>query len=75
MCWLASSQASDWVMTDPWEAIQESYVPTAQVLDRFKKEVNSFGGVETSDGGTKEIQIGLLVSRRCFQVSESGTKQ
>lgn len=63
MCWLATSQASDWLITDPWEALQTEYQPTARVLDRFKKEVNSFGGVHTSDGEQKEIQIGLLVSR------------
>ena len=34
MCELAVEEAPDWLMVDPWEAIQPAYSPTAAVLDR-----------------------------------------
>jgi nicotinamide mononucleotide adenylyltransferase len=52
MCELAASQTSNWLMIDPWEAMQSHYVPTAQVLDHFEEELNrELGpGVESADG-------------------------
>jgi nicotinamide mononucleotide adenylyltransferase len=43
MCTLATEQASQWLMVDPWEAFQ-SYQRTAVVLDHFDYEVNTVLG-------------------------------
>jgi len=43
MCTLATEQASQWLMVDPWEAFQ-SYQRTAVVLDHFDYEVNTILG-------------------------------
>lgn len=40
MCELAVDQTSDWLMVDPWEALQPNYMPTAQVLDHFHDEIS-----------------------------------
>jgi hypothetical protein len=46
MCTLATEQASQWLMVDPWEAFQ-SYQRTAIVLDHFDYEVNTvLGGAQ-----------------------------
>jgi len=46
MCTLATEQASQWLMVDPWEAFQ-SYQRTAVVLDHFDYEVNTvLGGAQ-----------------------------
>ena len=46
MCTLATEQASQWLMADPWEAFQ-SYQRTAVVLDHFDYEVNTvLGGAQ-----------------------------
>jgi nicotinamide mononucleotide adenylyltransferase len=34
MCELATEESPDWIMVDPWEALQPRYTPTAAVLDR-----------------------------------------
>jgi nicotinamide mononucleotide adenylyltransferase len=39
MCELAVNEASNWLMVDPWEALQSEYMPTAQVLDHFQHEI------------------------------------
>ncbi|KAL7270224.1 Nicotinamide/nicotinic acid mononucleotide adenylyltransferase 1 [Rhizina undulata] len=41
MCEAACEQTSDWLMVDPWEAIQPAYQPTAIVLDHISEEINS----------------------------------
>jgi nicotinamide mononucleotide adenylyltransferase len=47
MCEIAVDQTSNWLMVDPWEAIQSEYTPTAHVLDHFEHEINVLrGGVE-----------------------------
>ncbi|BGP16215.1 hypothetical protein JCM10213_007072 [Rhodosporidiobolus nylandii] len=47
MCEDAVRETSDWLSVDPWEARQECYTPTAQVLDHFDQEINGrLGGVE-----------------------------
>jgi nicotinic acid mononucleotide adenylyltransferase len=46
MCTLATEQASQWLMVDPWEAFL-SYQRTAVVLDHFDYEVNTvLGGAQ-----------------------------
>lgn len=46
MCELACDETSDWLMVDPWEAIQPEYQPTAVVLDHIAHEINNvLGGI------------------------------
>lgn len=48
-------------MVDPWEAIQQDYMPTALVLDHFNREINEvLGGALQPDGSRKKIRIMLL---------------
>jgi len=63
MCELACDQTSDWLMIDPWEAIQPEYQPTALVLDHFSYEINTrLGGIATSPNSTtkKAAHVSLL---------------
>ncbi|MCJ1291301.1 hypothetical protein MMC34_002844 [Xylographa carneopallida] len=61
MCDLAVDQTSNWLMVDPWEAIQKDYTRTALVLDHFDHEVNVVrGGAETSTGERKLVHVALL---------------
>jgi nicotinamide mononucleotide adenylyltransferase len=54
MCELACDQTSDWIMVDPWEAIQTEYQPTALVLDHVAHEVNDIlGGVAPYAGAPR----------------------
>lgn len=54
MCELACDQTSDWIMVDPWEAIQPEYQPTAVVLDHVAHEVNDvLGGVAPYSGAPR----------------------
>ena len=55
MCELAAEQTSDWLMVDPWEAIQSEYQPTAVVLDHMYESVKSL-----LPEGSKPPQITLL---------------
>lgn len=49
MCELACDQTSDWLMVDPWEAVQVEYKTTAVVLDHIDHEINTvLGGISTS---------------------------
>ncbi|POY71934.1 putative nicotinamide-nucleotide or nicotinate-nucleotide adenylyltransferase [Rhodotorula taiwanensis] len=60
MCRLATTETSEWLMVDPWEARQPRYLPTAQVLDHFDHEINQVrGGVECEvrDPGTGHVRI------------------
>jgi hypothetical protein len=51
MCSLGTELTSNWLMVDPWEALQAQYQPTAVVLDHFARQVNDvLGGIETSNG-------------------------
>lgn len=60
MCNLAAEESASWLMVDPWEAFQ-SYQRTAVVLDHFDYEINTvLGGVQTEDGGHKNVQVMLL---------------
>ncbi|CAZ85015.1 unnamed protein product [Tuber melanosporum] len=46
MCELACDETSDWLMVDPWEAVQPEYQPTAVVLDHISHEINhNLGGI------------------------------
>ncbi|CAZ84078.1 unnamed protein product [Tuber melanosporum] len=64
MCELACEQTSDWLMVDPWEAIQNEYQPTAVVLNHITTSVNDqLGGISTSsnpDTPKKPAQVALL---------------
>lgn len=62
MCELATEETSNWLMVDPWEAIQPAYSPTAAVLDHFEHEINVVrGGVLGADGETRRpVKIMLL---------------
>ena len=43
---------SDWLMVDPWEAIQKEYTRTALVLDHFDYEINVVrGGIALYEPG------------------------
>lgn len=67
MCELAS-EASNWLMVDPWEAIQPQYMPTAQVLDHFEHEINDvLGGAVRPDGTTAHVRIVLLAGADLIQ--------
>lgn len=62
MCELATEETSNWLMVDPWEAIQPAYMPTARVLDHFEHEINVVhGGILSEDGTSrKPAKIMLL---------------
>ncbi|KAK9681234.1 Nicotinamide/nicotinic acid mononucleotide adenylyltransferase 1, variant 2 [Basidiobolus ranarum] len=62
MCELATDSTSNWLMVDPWEALNPSYQRTAVVLDHFNNVLNDSegGGVLLSDGIIKPIHIMLL---------------
>jgi hypothetical protein len=61
MCTLATEQASQWLMLDPWEAFQ-SYQRTAVVLDHFDYEINTvLGGAQLpSSLERRHIRVVLL---------------
>ncbi|MCJ1364465.1 hypothetical protein MMC16_003576 [Acarospora aff. strigata] len=68
MCGIAVDQTSDWLMVDPWEAIQKEYQPTAVVLDHFDHEINTVrGGVETYTGERKAVRVALLAGADLIQ--------
>lgn len=68
MCELAVDQTSNWLMVDPWEATQENYMPTAQVLDHFEHEINDvLGGIERPDGSRARARIALLAGADLIQ--------
>jgi len=68
MCEIAVDQTSNWLMVDPWEAIQPGYMPTALVLDHFEREINTvLGGCERPDGTRVPVQIALLAGADLIQ--------
>jgi nicotinamide mononucleotide adenylyltransferase len=68
MCQMAVDQTSNWLMLDPWEAIQSEYQPTAVVLDHFEQAINTVGrGVECADGSRKPVRIALLAGADLIQ--------
>ncbi|KFY15077.1 hypothetical protein V492_02250 [Pseudogymnoascus sp. VKM F-4246] len=68
MCELAVQQTSNWLMVDPWEALQEKYTPTALVLDHFEHEINVVqGGVLDVDGNPRPVRIALLAGADLIQ--------
>lgn len=68
MCELAVDQTSNWLMVDPFEAVQTSYTPTAKVLDHFEHEINTvMGGVENSEGVRRPVRIALLAGADLIQ--------
>ncbi|EEP76320.1 nicotinamide-nucleotide adenylyltransferase 2 [Uncinocarpus reesii 1704] len=61
MCRLAVDKTSNWLMVDPWEALQKEYSPTAKVLDHFDHEINTVrGGIDVGNGTRKPVRIALL---------------
>ena len=61
MCETAVDQTSNWIVVDPWEAMQKEYTRTALVLDHIEHEVNVVrGGVLTASGERKPIRVALL---------------
>jgi len=67
MCELAVEN-SNWLMVDPWEAIQPGYMPTAQVLDHFEHEINEIlGGAIRPDGSRVHVRIVLLAGADLIQ--------
>ncbi|CAK7238935.1 MAG: Nicotinamide/nicotinic acid mononucleotide adenylyltransferase 1 [Sporothrix thermara] len=62
MCQLAVQDTSNCVMVDPWEATQPRYVPTAQVLDHFRHEINkNLGGIDSIESPErKQARVALL---------------
>jgi len=67
MCELAIEHDTDWVMLDPWEAIQDGYTPTTEVLDHFQSCLN----VETISGSQKPITVVLLAGADLIQTMSS----
>lgn len=68
MCEIAVDQTSNWLMVDPWEAIQKEYMPTALVLDHFEHEINDvLGGVEVTEGVRRPVRIALLAGADLIQ--------
>ncbi|CAK7267494.1 Nicotinamide/nicotinic acid mononucleotide adenylyltransferase 1 [Sporothrix epigloea] len=62
MCQLAVQDTTNCVMVDPWEARQPRYVPTAQVLDHFRHEINNtLGGIESIESPERrQARVALL---------------
>ncbi|KAI9740840.1 MAG: hypothetical protein M1818_004445 [Claussenomyces sp. TS43310] len=69
MCELAvEEQQGGWLMVDPWEALQPTYIPTANVLDHFQHEINEvLGGAERPDGTQVPMRIILLAGADLIQ--------
>lgn len=68
MCELAVEQPSQWLMVDPYEALQPQYVPTARVLDHFDHEINEvLGGAVRPDGTRVRVKIALLAGADLIQ--------
>ncbi len=68
MCEIAVNQTSNWLMVDPWEALQETYTPTAKVLDHIDHEINVVqGGVEDVNGVKRPVRIALLAGADLIQ--------
>ncbi|KAI1000464.1 hypothetical protein K3495_g7730 [Podosphaera aphanis] len=68
MCELAVNEIQDWVMVDPWEAQQSTYMRTAQVLDHFEYEINEvLGGAARPDGTRVPMKIVLLAGADLIQ--------
>jgi nicotinamide mononucleotide adenylyltransferase len=68
MCELATEPGSDWLMVDPWEALQTDYVPTAKVLKHFEHEINVVhGGIEVSPGVRRPAHIVPLAGADLIQ--------
>ncbi|RKF59978.1 Nicotinamide/nicotinic acid mononucleotide adenylyltransferase 1 [Erysiphe neolycopersici] len=68
MCQLAVNENPTWLMVDPWEALQPTYVRTARVLDHFENEINkNLGGAQKPDGTRVPMKIALLAGADLIQ--------
>lgn len=76
MCELAADEERDgWLMVDPWEATQSTYIPTAKVLDHFQYEINEvLGGAERPDGTRVPMRIILLAGADLMQTMSTPGK-
>lgn len=56
-------QTSNWLMVDPWEAMQSEYQRTAVVLEHFDQELNQGenGGIVMQDGKRSGFRLLLVV--------------
>jgi nicotinamide mononucleotide adenylyltransferase len=56
-------QTSNWLMVDPWEAMQSEYQRTAVVLEHFDQELNQgeYGGIAMQDGRRSGFRLRLVV--------------
>ncbi len=76
MCELAVDNSSNWLMVDPWEAVQSYYMPTAQVLDHFEHEINEvLGGAVRPDGTRTPVRIALLAGADLVETMCMGTPE
>lgn len=65
---IAVQDSSAWIGVDPWEPLHKEYLPTVKVMDHFDHELNEvMGGIETSTGEKKRIQIALLAGADLIQ--------
>jgi nicotinamide mononucleotide adenylyltransferase len=65
---MAVDQTSNWLMVDPWEAIQKDYMPTALVLEHVEHEINVLlGGVEVTEGVRRPVRVCLLAGADLIQ--------
>ncbi|POS87263.1 hypothetical protein EPUL_002551 [Erysiphe pulchra] len=72
MCQLAVNENPTWLMVDPWEALQPTYVRTARVLDHFENEINkNLGGAQKPDGTRVPMKIALLAGADLIQTMTS----
>jgi nicotinamide mononucleotide adenylyltransferase len=68
MCEIAVDQTWNWLMVDPWEALQREYMPTALVLDHVEHEINEvLGGVEVTEGVRRPVRVALLAGADLIQ--------
>lgn len=76
MCELAVNQKQNsLLMVDPWEALQPSYNPTAQVLDHFHHGINEvIGGARKADGNREPITVMLLAGADLIQTMSTPGK-
>lgn len=68
MCELAIESSPNCIMVDPWEANQPEYVPTVQVLDHIKSEINEVrGGISDTEGHQRKAHVSLLAGADLMQ--------
>ena len=75
MCQLACDEASYWLMTDAWEALNETYQTTVKVLDHFDHEINRVrGGALTPQGESFSLSTVSMPLPTFFQATGNESK-